>query len=62
MPAPTGNCQLCDWVHARNGNRQPPSLIKVAGVGLCERHAGILVAIAAESGVNLADEYLRRSA
>lgn len=55
-------CQLCDHTKARDGNHMGVGVAQIAGVRLCARHVESLVEIAAENGINLADEYLRKSA
>lgn len=52
-------CQLCDHNKARDGKTVPPAVTKIADVRLCAGHLLALCSIAAENGVNLADEYLR---
>lgn len=55
-------CQLCDHAKARDGNTMGVGIARIADVRLCARHLELLVEIAAENHVNLADEYLRKSA
>lgn len=46
-------CQLCDQANARDGRTVPLAVTTIAGVRICERHAQILVAIAAENGTDI---------